>query len=114
LSGHYHLGLLERARTAGYQINLVYVGTGDVEINLERVRNRVARGGHDIPENDVRRRYTRSLARAQLVASVADYAIVLDNSGTEMVPIIERSGDAVKVYREIPSWAQSIADAMQR
>ncbi len=31
-----------------------------------------------------------------------------------MVPIIERSGDAVKVYREIPSWAQSIADAMQR
>ena len=50
------------ARKRGFEIVLIYIGTEDVEINLTRIRNRVLAGGHDVPEEDVRRRYKRSFA----------------------------------------------------
>ena len=50
------------ARNRGFEIVLIYIGTEDVEINLTRIRNRVLAGGHDVPEEDVRRRYKRSFA----------------------------------------------------
>jgi predicted ABC-type ATPase len=40
----------------------VFVGTASVEINIERVKARVKTGGHDVSEEDQRRRYPRTLA----------------------------------------------------
>jgi predicted ABC-type ATPase len=91
----------------------VYIGAGDVEINLERIRQRVAAGGHDIPEADVRRRISRSLKNASLAAAEADFAIIFDNSGSEMIPIIDRDQEQIHTYCEIPTWATDIANALQ-
>jgi hypothetical protein len=88
LSGHSHLATIGEARGLGYRIELNYVGTGDVTINLERIRRRVAAGGHDVPEADVRRRYERSLMHAPSVVATADYIMIFDNSGEEMLASI--------------------------
>ncbi len=48
-------------RAKGYRIKLVYVRLASVEDSLARVALRVARGGHGVPETDVRRRFVRSL-----------------------------------------------------
>jgi predicted ABC-type ATPase len=48
-------------RKIGYRIALEYVRLPSVEASLERVARRVALGGHDIPEADIRRRFDRSL-----------------------------------------------------
>jgi predicted ABC-type ATPase len=40
------------ARTLGFEIVLVYIGTEKVEINLARIAQRVLSGGHDVPEAD--------------------------------------------------------------
>lgn len=45
----------------GYDVLLYYLRLPDVEHAIERVRRRVAAGGHDIPEADIRRRFARSL-----------------------------------------------------
>ncbi len=50
--------LLEGAAAAGLEVRVWYVALQSPELHLARVRARVARGGHDIPEADVRRRYT--------------------------------------------------------
>ena len=60
LVGKNYLQMMVDARNCGFEIMLVYIGTERVEINLERIRNRVLAGGHDVPEADVRRRYKRS------------------------------------------------------
>jgi hypothetical protein len=60
LAGNSYLQMMLDARGRGYEVVLVYIGTGTVEINLARIRNRVLAGGHDVPEEDVRRRYRRS------------------------------------------------------
>lgn len=56
-----HAHRIERWRASGYRVELVYLRLAGVEDCLARVRGRVAMGGHDIPETDIRRRFPRSL-----------------------------------------------------
>jgi predicted ABC-type ATPase len=45
----------------GYSVALIYLRLPNVDASLDRVRRRVAAGGHDIPEDVVARRFSRSL-----------------------------------------------------
>ena len=80
LSGKNYLRTMANAREQGFKVVLVYIGTENVEINLSRIANRVATGGHDIPEADVRRRYRRSFEHLPLAFAKADGIILFDNS----------------------------------
>lgn len=53
--------LLERAAALGMEVRIWYVGLDSPELHMARVRARVARGGHDVPEERIRERYARSL-----------------------------------------------------
>lgn len=52
--------LLERAVSEGCAVRVWYVGLASPELHINRVRSRVAHGGHDIPERTIRERYDRS------------------------------------------------------
>jgi predicted ABC-type ATPase len=56
LAGRNAFRYIAAARSSGYLMQLLYIGTEDVSIDLRRIRERVVRGGHDIPAADVRRR----------------------------------------------------------
>jgi predicted ABC-type ATPase len=77
LAGHGALSLMRGAKNAGYRTLLVYVALGDPELPIERVRLRVAQGGHDVPDADIRRRCARSLFHASEALRLADEALVL-------------------------------------
>ena len=74
------VGLLQQAQKAGYRTYLYYVATDDPAINVSRVANRVALGGHPVPEEKIVERYHRSLS--QLVSAIrhTDRAYIFDNS----------------------------------
>ncbi len=80
LGGNAITDMLERGATAGITVNVWFVGLATVELHLERVRRRVARGGHDIPEAKVRERYERG--RENLIRLLPHLAAVrlFDNS----------------------------------
>ena len=61
LSGRTYAAMLREARRAGYSVCLCYLWLPDAKFSLRRVRQRVRRGGHDVPEADVRRRFLPSL-----------------------------------------------------
>jgi len=72
--------ILARAATAGAEVRVWYVGLDTVERHIARVRVRVLRGGHDIPEADIRRRFeTSRLNLVELMPSLAALR-VYDNS----------------------------------
>ena len=71
---------MRRAKEAGFFVRLVYVATDSPEINVMRVAWRTARGGHDVPEDKIVARYSRSLTLAVDAARVADRAYFVDNS----------------------------------
>jgi predicted ABC-type ATPase len=69
------------AKARQFEIYLIYVCLELVELNLARIQQRVAAGGHGIPEEDVRRRYRRSLQNLPSAIAQADIATLCDNSG---------------------------------
>ena len=71
---------LQRLRTAGFDLTLCWVATEDSSLNVERVKRRVAAGGHDIPEDKIRARYIRSLKFLPRAAEIAHVTYIYDNS----------------------------------
>ena len=51
------------------------------DLNIQRVRLRVGKGGHDVPEESIRKRWTRSLAQLPWFLDQADQAALFDNTG---------------------------------
>jgi predicted ABC-type ATPase len=62
LSGRTMRRLLSRARNAGFEITIVFIYLDSPDTCVARVRERVRGGGHNVPENDIRRRFYRSCA----------------------------------------------------
>ena len=60
LSGIAHQLRLVRWRASGYRVEIVYLKLTDVRVALQRIAGRVRLGGHDVSEEDVRRRFSRS------------------------------------------------------
>jgi predicted ABC-type ATPase len=61
LSGRTSVKILERAKQRGYAIELHFVWIPDVREAIRRVRQRVVEGGHDVPADDIKRRFGRSI-----------------------------------------------------
>jgi predicted ABC-type ATPase len=97
LSTPKYKGLVEAAKARGFEVRLIYVMLRTPEMNVERVRLRVARGGHDVPADKIRDRFARSLAQLSWFLDAADRAYVFDNSGAEPRLVAEKDlvGDLV-------------------
>lgn len=68
------------ARRAGYRIILHYVSVASPDQALDRIRNRVELGGHDVPELDVRRRFARSHSNLAKAIRHSDEVLLYDNT----------------------------------
>ncbi len=71
------------ARSLGYEVILYFVAVDDPSINVSRVAQRVARGGHDVPADKIRARYQRTLELLPKALAAADRSVVFDNSDLE-------------------------------
>ncbi len=80
LSGKAHLRLIQEARAGGYQVVLHFLKLASVDLAIERVRRRVRKGGHNIPEEVIARRFARGLQNLEFYIAVADDWKVWDNS----------------------------------
>ncbi len=95
--------LVRRARDAGYYVHVVVVAVPE-EYSVERVRARVAVGGHDVPEEKIRARWWRLWDHVAAMIELADSAEVFDNSGSGPVTIATFvAGDIVGAARW-PDW----------
>jgi predicted ABC-type ATPase len=96
LAGSGGLRLFCKAKSRGYEIHLIYIGLDSPERCVTRIRNRVALGGHQVPDAAVRRRYARSLENAHQALRLADIAKFYDNSGNRAhLVLVAKSGAIV-------------------
>ncbi|ESL03474.1 hypothetical protein GCWU000282_01185 [Catonella morbi ATCC 51271] len=80
LTGQTILRTIEKVKENGFLVNLYYIGLNSPELAIERVKRRVANGGHGIPEDVIRKRYATSLDMLTRVAQLCDFVVVYDNS----------------------------------
>jgi predicted ABC-type ATPase len=82
LSGVSYVNRLRRWKAAGYQIEIVFLSLESPQLALRRIAARVRQGGHNVPANDVLRRFGRGRANFDRVyRSLADAWALYDNSG---------------------------------
>jgi len=60
LSGNYVKKIAKKAKLKGYKVQVIYIFLESEELCVERVKARVIKGGHNVPEEDIKRRYFRS------------------------------------------------------
>lgn len=126
LGGNTIPALLRRAFDAGLDVRVWYVGLDSPERHIARVKARVARGGHDIPQSKIRERYDRSREHlihllptlAELwvfdnseegdsaLGGIADPKLILHALNGRIVETCEVS--------EVPAWAKPIFFAALR
>jgi predicted ABC-type ATPase len=80
LSTDRNLNLLRKARENGYFVRGIYVLTNNPGVNVARVNAREALGGHGVPEDKIRSRYTKALALIPQLVEVCDILHVYDNT----------------------------------
>jgi predicted ABC-type ATPase len=107
LSGQLHFQDVNRAKTEGWNIGLVYVGLTSPRLALERVHQRTLAGGHNVPEHDIRRRYERSLVNLGAIGLIADALLVFDNSSTSLKMLLVANGAEVSFESSsLPAWVK--------
>lgn len=89
--------LVKKAKGLGFAVWLIYVVLDSPDRSIERIRLRVAKGGHHVKDDDVRRRYGRSLQQMKWFLSEADQAWIYDNSGAKPKQIAEKLDGVISV-----------------
>jgi predicted ABC-type ATPase len=107
LSGNTYLRMLVEAKQRGYRTCLFYIGTESLSINMERVKTRVLKGGHDVPIEDQTRRYGRSFRNLPKALELADEGVLLDNSSDlgHRVVALKFEGREKILFEPLPEWA---------
>ncbi len=123
LGGNTMTLLLRRALADGLEVRMWYVGLATPELHIARVRARVARGGHDIPEHRIRERYERSRVNLIRLLPRLPELRVFDNSvdadpasGATPTPLlvlhmVNGTIAAMCDLSRVPEWAKPIVAA---
>lgn len=106
LSSRTFAPFLQSCKNAGYEVQIFYVALPTDKLAKERVRLRVQQGGHDIPTEDIERRFHRSRNNfLTLYKPLADRWTVLDNSEGQLAPIA--LGTAKRTFvKDTSKWQQ--------
>ena len=96
LSGRSYSVLLRRIKKMGYRVHLFYLWIPNYKLAIERIRERVREGGHNVPAEIVRRRFAKTLDNLfHMYLPLIDYLIMFDNSSENPKIIFEKKGKVI-------------------
>jgi predicted ABC-type ATPase len=102
LSGKTYFSMLKNLKEKGYKLNLFYLWIPNTKLAIARVNQRVAEGGHNVPAEDVKRRFKRSISNFfNLYMPLLNSWILFNNTGNQPLPIAERINQQIIIYDQI-------------
>jgi predicted ABC-type ATPase len=99
---------LEKARSDGFDVKVIFVATEHPDLNIARILSRVSRGGLFAPIAHIGEEFEKGLRDLPALKRIVDELILLDNTAEGRSPrVIAQfvNGKIVKVARSIPEWA---------
>jgi predicted ABC-type ATPase len=92
LNGRHYIRLIRQWRGIGYRVKLIFLSLPDADMAVERVRIRVAQGGHDVPKQVIRRRFGKGWNNFHdIYKRLVDAWVLYDNSGEN--PLLIDTGE---------------------
>ena len=110
LSGHRILNTVKKAIEKGYYIRLYYVGLNSVEESLVRIENRVKKGGHNIPDSDVKRRFNKRFEDLVTILQYCDEATFYDNENGFVAVAEYKNGEILQIGNLQPQWLKELME----
>lgn len=107
--------LVAAAKDAGFKVDLHYIGLDSPELARARIGERVKSGGHSIPDQDIEKRFARTVAALPRAIATADTATLYDNSGPSRIAVARIEPDKKPSMRpDAPAWVKPAIKEAQR
>ncbi len=113
LSGVRILKTINEAREKGYFIRLYYVGVSSSEESVKRIKNRVEKGGHDIPPADVERRYNKRFEDLSKVLPYCNEVRFYDNENGFTEKAEYKNGSLILKGGNTPLWLTELSQYLK-
>ena len=113
LTGKTILKTINKAKELGYELQLFYVGVNNPEIAKERIKIRVEKGGHNIENDVVEKRYYESLTNLKEIISKFDKVYLYDNSKKYKNIFSFSNNKILFKSNENISWAKEVIEIIE-
>ena len=110
LSGVRTLKTIQKARELNYFIRPYYVGISSSAESISRIANRVSKGGHNIPPEDVKRRYAKRFDDLIKILPYCNEAVFFDNENGFIEKAEYRNGTLITKGGNIPEWIKELGE----
>jgi predicted ABC-type ATPase len=108
---------LHKASDSGISVSILYCGLESPDLHIQRVSERVKKGGHDIPEEKIRQRWTNSIYNLGTMIPKCDQIKLYDNSSPledgkpspKLLFSMSNGNFKTTPHEKIPDWAKPIA-----
>ena len=114
LAGRKTEATARQVRDLGYCVRLFYIGLDSAEESLSRIENRVKRGGHDIPHDDVIRRFVGRWEAVAKVLPYCDEADFYDNDNGFVLVAEYRNGELRTIGTRRPAWLAELQEYLDK
>jgi predicted ABC-type ATPase len=101
------LNFLRKAVDAGFDVHLIFIGIATATLSEGRVKQRVRRGGHDVPTERLERRFQQSIKNLHSALAFVPSVSVYENSSAErpfQLVLSIRGGQRAYVAELLPQW----------
>jgi predicted ABC-type ATPase len=106
--------LVLEAKQRQFEFRLIFVMLASPDLNVQRVRLRVSKGGHSVPEAKIRERWTKSLGQLPWYLDQADQAAIFDNSGARPQLIGRKQRGVIVIDPQAPRALRGALDLAGR
>lgn len=113
LSGYKTEATVKQVKDMGYHVRLFYIGLDSAEESISRIENRVKRGGHDIPSDDVVRCFASRWEAVAKVLPYCDEAEFYDNGNGFTLVAEYRNGELRTIGSRVPQWLEELQEYLQ-
>jgi predicted ABC-type ATPase len=102
------LDFMKKANANGYKCYLYFAAVSSPEISVDRVKQRTLLGGHDVPEDRIRSRYTKTLENLLDAMRLSYRAYLFDNSTSmKLVAEMSTNKELTLTGNHVPIWLES-------
>ncbi|MEO5912345.1 MAG: hypothetical protein ABIP95_15770 [Pelobium sp.] len=99
------LELIKSAKEKGYKTYLYFIGTDTPIINLERIHDRIKKGGHPVSEVKIKDRYYKTMDLLLDILELVDESYIWDNSQSRYEFIAYSKNKSLNLKKlEVPKW----------
>ncbi|MBS1662719.1 MAG: hypothetical protein JST68_16870 [Bacteroidetes bacterium] len=104
---------LEEMQKKGYRIELYYIGVNNLFITTKRIQERVKRGEHHVPPDEVFARYESGLKLMRHYFNLPDKLLLIDNTNNRSTCLEAEKGTIIFQQSTQPQWVKNFIDSMQ-